>query len=146
MRRHRQRKKLMAEINIVPYIDVMLVLLVIFMIATPLLTQGVKVNLPHANAKVIRTQNKPPIIVTVNAEGHYYLNADDSNELLNTQQLAIRVAAELQLAKQQHQIRQVLVKGDRAVAYGKVVAAMALLQKAGVPQVGLITQNLKNKT
>lgn len=146
MRRHRQRKKLMAEINIVPYIDVMLVLLVIFMIATPLLTQGVKVNLPHANAEAIQTQNKAPIIVTVNAEGHYYLNTDNTDELLNAQQLAIRVAAELQLAKQQHQVRQVLVKGDRAVAYGKVVAAMALLQKAGVPQVGLITQNpQKNK-
>lgn len=145
MQRHRRRKKLMAEINIVPYIDVMLVLLVIFMIATPLLTQGVKVNLPHANAKVLHAENKAPIIITVNAEGRYYLNADNTNELLNARQLAIRVAAELQLAKQQHQTRQVLVKGDRAVAYGKVVGAMALLQKAGVPQVGLITQDQENK-
>ena len=146
MRRHRQRKKPIAEINIVPYIDVMLVLLVIFMIATPLLTQGVKVNLPHTNAKVINTQQQLPLIVTVNAEGQYYLNSGDADVLLNAQQLAVRVAAELQLAKQQHATRQVLVRGDRAAAYGKVVEAMALLQKAGVPQVGLITQNPNNKS
>ena len=83
--------------------------------------------------------------MTVNAEGQYYLNANNNNILLNAQQLAVRVAAELQIAKKQQKQRQVLVKGDRAVAYGKVVQAMALLQKAGVPQVGLITQNPKDK-
>ena len=145
MRRHRQRKKPIAEINVVPYIDVMLVLLVIFMIATPLLTQGVKVNLPQTSTKVINTQQQLPLIITVNAEGQYYLNINGNNILLNPQQLALRVAAELQLAKQQGKLRQVLVRGDRAVSYGRVVQAMALLQKAGVPQVGLLTENSKDK-
>ena len=141
MRRRRIRKRPLAEINIVPYIDVMLVLLVIFMIATPLLTQGVKVNLPHAKAVQIDASKQLPLIVTVNAQGQYFLNAvNNAQTSLSAQQLAIRVAAELQLAKKDGYQRQVLVKGDRQVQYGKVVQAMALLQKAGVPQVGLMTE------
>jgi biopolymer transport protein TolR len=140
-RSRRVRKKPMAEINIVPYIDVMLVLLVIFMVATPLLTQGVKVNLPAAKSKSLQSQQLP-IIVTVNAEGQYFVNSD-SNSSLSAQQLAVRVAAQLQIAKQKGEIPQVLVKGDDAVAYGKVVQAMVLLQRAGVEKVGLMTQEPK---
>jgi biopolymer transport protein TolR len=145
IRQGRQRKRALADINIVPYIDVMLVLLVIFMIATPLLTQGVKVDLPHTKAAPIKTEQQIPLIVTVDAEGHYFLNTDnDSQTELTAQQLAIRVAAEIAIAKQSGQERQVLVKGDQAVNYGKVVQAMAVLQKAGVPRVGLMTQDVES--
>lgn len=142
MRTRRQRKRPLAEINIVPYIDVMLVLLVIFMIATPLLTQGVKVNLPQASAIQIKTKQQIPLIITVNAAGQYFLNLDNNARTsLNAQQLLIRVAAEMQVARKQGNTRQVLIKGDRDVSYAKVVQAMALLQKAGVSQVGLLTQS-----
>lgn len=136
--RRRQRKRPIAEINVVPYIDVMLVLLIIFMVATPLLTQGVKVKLPNAKAAALDTRQQLPLIVSVNAQGQYFV-ADD-NTPLSAQQLAIRVAAELQIAKQKGAKRQVLVKGDASVNYGKVVQAMVLLQKAGVAQVGLMTK------
>jgi biopolymer transport protein TolR len=140
IRRQRLRKKPLAEINIVPYIDVMLVLLVIFMITTPLLSQGVTVDLPNAKANPIESQQQLPIIVTVDAAGNYYVNTEGREEMpLNAQQLSVRVAAELQLAAQKNQTKQVLVRGDRAVSYGRVVQVMALLQKAGVPQVGLMT-------
>lgn len=138
--RRRQRKRPIAEMNIVPYIDVMLVLLVIFMIATPLLTQGVKVNLPHAKATEINTQQQIPIIITVSAQGQYFLNSD-TKQALNPRQLLVQVTAELQVAKQNGYQRQVLIKGDQSVNYGEVVQAMALLQQAGVKQVGLMTQS-----
>jgi len=135
------RRRPMAEINVVPYIDVMLVLLVIFMITTPLLSQGVKVNLPKAHATALTAQQREPIIVSVNRQGQYFLNiADQPAQPIDTQALATRVAAELQLAKQAGQKRLVLVKGDRNVDYGHVMQAMVLLQHAGAAEVGLITQ------
>ena len=142
MRRQRRSKRALAEINIVPYIDVMLVLLVIFMITTPLLTQGVKVNLPNAKAESLAPKPQPPIVVTVDAKGIYYINTNSNPEQpLSPEALSVRVAAELQLAQRQGHERQVLVKGDRDVAYGRVVQAMVLLQNAGVPQVGLMTED-----
>lgn len=139
--RRQQRKRPLAEINIVPYIDVMLVLLVIFMIATPLLTQGVKVDLPKAKAATIKTADDIPLIVSVNAKGQYFLNTDNNAETaLDAQQLAVHVAAQLAVAQEDGKTRQVLVKGDQAVAYAKVVTAMAVLQKAGVAKVGLMTE------
>jgi biopolymer transport protein TolR len=140
MRKQRRRNRAIADINIVPYIDVMLVLLVIFMIATPLLTQGVKVSLPKAHAAALPNPDNLPLIVSVNATGQYFLSTVANDKPLPAQQLAIRVAAELALAKQQGKQRQVFVKGDKAVSYGKVVQAMVLLQKAGVQKVGLMTR------
>lgn len=135
----RHNRKPMSEINVVPYIDVMLVLLVIFMITAPLLSQGVKVSLPQAMANAI-SDNNQPIIVTVNAKGQYFLNiSNDPSVPIAAQTLATRVAAELQIAKQENKQRQVLVKGDRNVDYGKVVQAMVLLQHAGAGSVGLMT-------
>lgn len=134
------RKKPISEINVVPYIDVMLVLLVIFMTTTPLLSQGVKVNLPQAKAHLISTEHHQPIIVSVDAHGNNYLNiADQPKQPLDDEALLTRVAAELALDKQSGRPVQVLVKGDRDVGYGKVVHAMALLQQAGAPSVGLMT-------
>ena len=125
----------MNEINVVPYIDVMLVLLVIFMITAPLLTQGVSVELPQAKANALKPNEKEPIIVSVDKEGHYFLNiSTDPNEPIAKDKLLRLVAAEIN-SKQ----RTVLVKGDTAVDYGKVVQAMIILQHAGANQVGLLT-------
>lgn len=137
----RQRKRPMAEINVVPYIDVMLVLLVIFMVTAPLLSQGVNVNLPQAKAQTIPPAEKEPIIVSVDAQGNYYLNiATNPNQPVNAATLTSQVSAELQVAQQQGIQRQVLVKGDKNVDYGHVMQAMVLLQQAGAPSVGLITE------
>jgi biopolymer transport protein TolR len=142
MRVHRsQRRKLVAEINVVPYIDVMLVLLVIFMITTPLLSQGVKVSLPQAAAKAIDTESDLPIVLSINSEGKYFLNiGDEKDTALDAQTVATTVAAALKLSEEKGATpRQVLVKGDQYVDYGKVVQGMVLLQKAGADSVGLMT-------
>ncbi len=138
---NRKQNRLMAEINVVPYIDVMLVLLVIFMITAPLLSQGVKVNLPRAAARPLSTKDQEPIIISVDAKGNYYLNlANNPNRPIKKNVLVNRITAELRIAKNRNQRRQVLVKGDRDVNYGKIVQAMVLLQHAGVSNVGLMTQ------
>lgn len=132
----------MSEINVVPYIDVMLVLLVIFMITAPILTQGVTVDLPKAASDTLKAADREPIIVSVNREGLYFLNLNtDPNIPMEPQALMVRVAAELELARQSKQALNVLVKGDQGVPYGKVVAAMSLLKRAGAEQVGLLTDS-----
>lgn len=138
--RKRERKRPIAEINVVPYIDVMLVLLLIFMITAPLLTEGVQVNLPQAQAKTLSKEQQEPIVLSVDAQGHYFLNiSEHPEEPMESNDIANRVAAELLVAKQAGQKRPVMVKGDQAVDYGKVVQAMVLLQAAGAKSVGLIT-------
>lgn len=133
------KRRPMSEINVVPFIDVMLVLLVIFMITTPLLTQGVKVNLPQTQAKAMPEQQKEPLIVTVDSVGNYYFNlADHPNQPITARTLAY--LAGQQLSQQTTEQRPVLVRGDKNANYGKVVEAMVLLQKAGAKSVGLITQ------
>lgn len=137
-----RKKRPISEINVVPYIDVMLVLLVIFMITTPLLTQGVKVTLPKAKANAISEKHQEPIIVSVDKAGLYYLNvADKPDQPMTTRALVTMVSANLALAKQAGVSRQVFIRGDQAVDYGKVVSAMALLQQAGVENIGLITES-----
>jgi biopolymer transport protein TolR len=132
-----QSKRRMAEINIVPYVDVMLVLLVIFMITTPLLTQGVNVDLPQATAKALPPKPQLPLVVTVAKDGRYYLNvATDPKAPISVDALTVRIAAELHRDPK----RPVLVRGDREVNYGKVVTAMVVLQEAGAPNVGLVTE------
>lgn len=126
-----------AEINVVPYIDVMLVLLIIFMITAPLLAQGVKVELPVSEAQSIDNVSKEPIIVSVDRDGRFYLNIAEQPEApMTAESIAISVAAHLVLDKD----RSVLINGDQGVSYGQVVHAMALLQKSGVKSIGLITQ------
>lgn len=137
-----KRERPISEINVVPYIDVMLVLLVIFMITAPMLSQGVTVDLPKAASQTLAPTDREPIIVSVNAEGTYFLNISSTPaDPIEPQPLAVRVAAELELAKQANQKLNVLVKGDQGVAYGKVVQAMALLKQAGAEQVGLLTDD-----
>lgn len=138
MIRKRVAKRLVSEINVVPYIDVMLVLLVIFIVTAPLLQQGVSVDLPAASAKALPPNEKEPIVVSVDKEGQYYLNIADRPQVpMEAEALTVRVMAELERYAQ----RKVLIKADQQVNYGKVVGAMVLLQKAGAPSVGLVTQD-----
>lgn len=137
----------MAEINVVPYIDVMLVLLVIFMITAPMLTQGVKVDLPQAKSEVIQDNEDLPLIVSIDKRGRYFLSTEDDGRIALTEDnLLIRVKAELKLATLQHKKQTLLVRGDQAVDYGKVVTLMALLKQIGVEKIGLMTQNYNDNS
>lgn len=134
----RQKKRPIADINVVPYIDVMLVLLVIFMITAPLLTTGVSVDLPQAEAESVTKDAKEPVIVTVNKEGDYYLNiGENPDQPISNDAMVILVAAVLRHKPG----TPVLIRGDGRVSYSKVVIAMALLQKAGAPTIGLVTES-----
>jgi biopolymer transport protein TolR len=127
----------MSEINVVPYIDVMLVLLVIFMITAPLLTQGVRVDLPSADAEPLEDDAKRPLVVGVDRHGNLSLTYDDDKIVyLDADELLLKATAIIKF----NPGIPVLVKGDRAVDYGQVVAAMVLLQAAGAGSVGLLTQ------
>ncbi len=136
MSRRQKTRRPMAEINVVPYIDVMLVLLVIFMITAPLLTEGVKVELPQADANPIQEDALRPIVFTVDREGRYYVTYDDDKSVpLDAEALLLKAAALIR-----HNPRApVLVKGDRSVTYDRVVRLMVLLQQAGAASVGLLT-------
>ncbi len=141
MSRLRQRK-LMAEINVVPYIDVMLVLLIIFMITAPLLTQGISVDLPEAGAEPLDPelmQDNEPLVLSINSEGQLFLNVGGDEETpIDEQTVLTRTAAVLRRNAQ----TPVLVKADEAVPYGRVVTAMVILQQAGAEKVGFITDPL----
>ncbi len=146
MQRKRNKRRPMSEINVVPYIDVMLVLLVIFMITTPMLNLGVEVDLPNADAEPLDSQqNEEPMVVTVLTNGDLYLNAggevDGINSgLIDPESLVTIVAA---IVRRNPEI-QVLVGGDEEVGYGHVYNAMVLLQKAGVTKVGLMSDPLES--
>ncbi|TCK17380.1 cell division and transport-associated protein TolR [Thiogranum longum] len=137
MARQRQRKRPMSEINVVPYIDVMLVMLVIFMITAPLLNQGVDVELPQADAEPMDSDQKDPLVLTIDADGRYFLNiGDDPEQPIDEGTLVERASAVLRRRPD----ATVMVRGDADVDYGRVVAAMALLQQAGARRVGLVTE------
>ena len=140
MARLRVRKKPMAQINVVPFIDVMLVMLVVFMITAPLINQGVEVDLPQASAEPITSEDQEPLIVSVDASGKYFIG-DDRESPLDEEALMTKVAAVLQYNKK----KAVMVKGDQAVNYGKVVQVMTVLQAAGAPSVGLMTESPPGK-
>ena len=133
----RPRQKLMAEMNVVPYIDVMLVLLVIFMITAPMLTQGLKVELPKVDSEAMQVDSHEPIIITIKADGSYWLKQgkDDSSPILLEQ-----LTESLLVHQQKNPELQVLINGDTQVPYGEVVKLMASLQKAQILRVGLLTE------
>jgi biopolymer transport protein TolR len=139
-----RRRRLMAEINVVPYIDVMLVLLIIFMVTAPMLKEGVKVDLPEAGAKQIPPEmlkNHDPLILTVDARGRLYINfGQNQDQPVSEQTVAARTGALLRRDPQ----TPILVKADTAVPYGNVVRAMVLLQQAGASKVGFLTDPLRN--
>lgn len=127
----------MSEINVVPYIDVMLVLLIIFMITAPLLSQGVKIDLPQVPSEPLPASDSDPVIVSVDAAGNFFINyGENQDQPVSPEALVNRVSA---LVKYRPKLP-VLVKGDTDVNYGRVVQAMALLQGAGVKGIGLITE------
>lgn len=137
----KKRGPLMAEINVVPYIDVMLVLLVIFMITAPLLSQGVKINLPQAQSKPLADKNDQAMIISVDAAGRYYLNISANPEKpMSSDALVNQITVQLQTDRQQNKQRAILIKGDKDANYGKIMQAMVLLQSAGVDNVGLMTE------
>jgi len=137
MARARTKRKPVAEINVVPYIDVMLVLLVIFMVTAPLLMQGVKVDLPEATSVSVANQDSEPLIVSINKSGGLFLNLGaDTEQELSLATIKQRVSAVLR----RNPKKPVMVWGDKNVSYGQVVILMTTLQKAGAPSVGLVTE------
>ncbi len=137
MRKTRKRR-LMGDINVVPYIDVMLVLLVIFMVTAPLLTQGIEVQLPEAAADPIRTpQDQEPLVLSVDADGALYLNVGDGRKSpIEAEAVVEKVGAVLRRSP----ATPVLLNADERVNYGAVVRAMVLLQAAGAKNVGFLTE------
>jgi len=133
---NRNKRKPMSEINVVPYIDVMLVLLIIFMVTAPMLMQGVKVDLPDAAADPVENQDSEPVIVSVDAGGQLFLNLGQEKQVLSLPTIKERVAAVMRRKKD----TPVLIWGDQAVPYGEVVTVMVALQEAGAPSVGLVTE------
>ncbi len=132
-----RKRRLMAEINVVPLIDVMLVLLVIFMATAPLLTQGVKVELPKAASEPLpaRSQKQPPLILSIDRAGGLYLNIGDAERALDDASLSAAVRGALQADPE----RDVLIRADTRVEYGSVIGAMVLLQQAGASKLGFLT-------
>lgn len=128
----------MAEINVVPYIDVMLVLLIVFMVTAPLLTQGVAVDLPKTVSTLLDDQDKEPLVISIKADGSYYIKLGKNEE--TPKPLAQIIEQAGKVIKLQPQT-QVLVWGDTNVPYGKVVDLMAQLQQSGAESVGLITES-----
>jgi biopolymer transport protein TolR len=138
--RKNKRRKPMAEINVVPYIDVTLVLLIIFMITTPMLQTGVEVDLPKAESANVEQKEggKPPIVISIKKDGKHYINVDGVNDdLVQPEEINARVEAVLGNNKNP----QVLINADKSVDYGSVVTVMASLKNAGIPNVGLMTKS-----
>lgn len=132
-----KKRKPMAEINVVPYIDVMLVLLVIFMVTAPLLMQGVKVDLPQAPSSPLDNKETEPLIVSIKADGSYYINLGDKGDVAAP---VAEIVDKVGKILRQKPETPVLIWGDKAIEYGKVVHLMSLLQGAGAPSVGLVTE------
>lgn len=137
----RKKRRPVAEINVVPYIDVMLVLLIIFMATAPLITHGVKVDLPKmSESDLVETKEAPPIIASIDAEGRYYVSVGTDPEAPMD---AVEVAAVIKLKLQQNPDTPVLIKGSGRVSYQEVLLLMDFLKNAGVPSVGLMTKSFE---
>ncbi len=130
------KRKLSSEINVVPYIDVMLVLLIIFMVTAPLLVQGIEVDLPEANAQSMSSQEED-VVLSINRRGELFLNVgEQQKQALSDEEVLQRVGAILRNRPD----KLILVHGDGAAAYERVAHGMALLQQAGARKVGFVTQ------
>ena len=137
MKYSRHKRRLVAEINVVPYIDVMLVLLIVFMVTAPLLMQGVKVELPQAPSAPLENKDQEPLIVSIKADGSYYLDLGNGK---NIQETLPSIIEKVTKVLRQQPKTPVLVWGDARVNYGDVVTLMSELQNAGAPSVGLVTE------
>jgi biopolymer transport protein TolR len=132
----RKPRRMMSDINVVPYIDVMLVLLVVFMITAPMMTQGIQVNLPETSSAPV-SDDQEPVVVTVRKDGRYHINVGERQQ--ESARLETVKGHVLRIMKNQPGTL-FLVEGDRAVPYGKVIELMSSLQGAGVDKVGLVTE------
>lgn len=131
-----RKRRLKAEINVVPYIDVMLVLLIIFMVTAPLMNLGVDVELPRADARSITSSDTDPVVVSVDAAGNYFLTLQGApQEALSSEELEAKVSA---FVRNNPNVP-VFVAGDRNTSYELVVQALALLKNADVPRVSLMS-------
>lgn len=138
----RYQKKRMAEINVVPYIDVMLVLLTIFMITAPLLTEGYRVQLPEARANPVAKSKQPPIVVSIDAGGRLYVNlGEQRNKPVTARVLIARVVAR----RKQYPDLPILIQGDIQANYGKVINAMSILSRAGINNFSLVTKPTRSR-
>lgn len=143
----RKRRRLMNEINVVPFIDVMLVLLIVLMMTAPLLSQGIHVDLPKTQSKNVSNAHTVPLIVSVDQQGRYYVNlSPQPSAPMSAQKVVNFVAAKLKVAHQQNNKLPVFVKGDQNARYGQVAQLMALLKRAGSHQVGLLTHPLSSSS
>ena len=129
-----KRKKLQAEINVVPYIDVMLVLLIIFMVLSPLLIQGIEVNLPQTDTTKMSIQNEP-LVISIDANGNYYLNLGDENLSISIEELKRKAL----VIYQANNDIEVVFQSDEAVSFNSVVKAMAAVQSVGISKIGIVT-------
>jgi biopolymer transport protein TolR len=136
---HKQRRKLMAEINVVPLIDVMLVLLIVFMITAPLITQGVRVDLPQADAEIVDDHDELTLVVSIDAQGQYYISLGEVSEDPEPVPLET-IGDNVSRIMNQNPGVPVFLEADTAVNYGLVMSLMATLEHAGAPSVRLITQ------
>ncbi|MGH8482069.1 MAG: protein TolR [Nevskiaceae bacterium] len=137
----RRKRKLAHEINVVPYIDVMLVLLIIFMITAPLLTQGIEVNLPETGADAMSTSHEP-VTFTIDTRGRFFLDiGENADKPVSDDELVRRVGIYLKTNPE----GMVLVKGDKRVDYGRVAYGMALLQEAGATKIGFSSEPLPRR-
>jgi len=135
-----KKRKLMGEINVVPYIDVMLVLLIIFMVTAPLLTQGIEVELPKAGAEPIEdVADQEPFVLSVDVEGNLYSSVGDEKDEPKSAKEVVAIVSKIM---RNNAATPVLVKADRSVPYGNVVGAMVLLQQGGAETVGFVTDPL----
>ncbi|KJV45729.1 protein TolR [Acinetobacter indicus] len=140
----RIKKPLKSDMNVVPYIDVMLVLLVIFMVTAPMITSGINVDLPQANGNPIESKDAPAV-VSLDKDGQYFLKykSQNSSQPLTLSELTTLLSEAQQQARAENKELHVVIEGEKSRAYGEVMALMSSLQDAGLTQVGLLTEPLK---
>ena len=135
IRSKHKKRKLVAEINVIPYVDVTFVLLVVFMVTAPLLMQGVQVNLPAVDSAPIKSNDNDPFIVSIKNDGSYWIDQRGKNQNKNLNEIKQIIEKILSQSPE----KQILIWGDEKVDYGSVVLLMSELQKVGATSVGLIT-------
>ena len=135
IRSKHKKRKLVAEINVIPYVDVTFVLLVVFMVTAPLLMQGVQVNLPAVDSAPIKSNDNDPFIVSIKNDGSFWIDQRGENQNKNLNEIKQIIEKILSQSPE----KQILIWGDEKVDYGSVVLLMSELQKVGATSVGLIT-------
>ena len=134
-----KKKKLKAEINVVPYIDVMLVLLIIFMVLSPLLIQGVEVNLPNTDTTKMSIQNEP-LVISIDVSGNYYLNVGEETLPISLEELKRKSSVIFEANPE----IEIVFQSDKGVIFDSVAKAMAAVQSVGISKIGIVTTGYAN--